>query len=78
MDWWAWGWIGWGLWFAVEETLAFVKVGTPGTLSYLVWTLGGTRSGATASPSGWTRLRRFGLAAAMAWLSLHFLTGGAF
>ena len=76
--WWTIGWLAWGLWFVIEESLAFWKVGARGTLSWLVWTLGGTRDGVAPGPGPLLRTRRFVLAAFMAWLSLHFLTGGAF
>lgn len=75
---WTIGWLAWGAWFAIEEGGALATVGTKGTLSYLVWTLGGTRGGPKPGPGPLLRTRRFVLAAVMAWLSLHFLTGGAF
>lgn len=74
---WTIGWLLWGGWFAVEEGWALRTVGTRGTLSYLVWTLGGTRR-PTPRPTPFLRVRRFALAAVMAWLSLHFLSGGVF
>lgn len=75
---WTLGWIGWGLWFAIEEGWALKTVGTRGTLSYLVWTLGGTRGGPKPGPGPALRARRFALLAFLAWLSAHFLTGGRF
>jgi hypothetical protein len=78
MNGWTIGWIGWGAWFAIEEGWALKTAGTRGTLSYLVWMLGGARGGLTRRPGPLLRARRFGLLAVMAWLSLHFLTGGAF
>lgn len=74
---WTIGWLAWGVWFAIEEGWALYKVGTRGTLSYLVWTLGGTRGGLSTSAHGWTRARRIGLLFTMAWLTVHFVTGGA-
>lgn len=78
MSTWTIGWLLWGAWFAVEEGWALRTVGTRGTLSYLVWTLGGTRGGPKRGPGPLLRVRRILLAAVMAWLCLHFLTGGAF
>lgn len=78
MSTWTIGWLLWGAWFAVEEGWALRTVGTRGTLSYLVWTLGGTRGGPKRGPGPLLRARRILLAAVMAWLCLHFLTGGAF
>lgn len=75
---WTLGWIGWGLWFVIEEGAALKTVGTRGTLSYLVWTLGGTRGGPKPGPGPLLRARRFGLLAVMAALTVHFMTGGAF
>lgn len=77
MSGWTIGWLAWGLWFAVEEGWALRTVGTRGTLSWLVWTLGGTRKGLTRGPGPLLRARRIGLLAVMAWLTVHFLTGGA-
>jgi hypothetical protein len=74
---WTIGWLLWGGWFAVEEGWALRTVGRRGTLSWLVWTLGGTRKGLTRGPGPWLRVRRIGLLAVMAWLTVHFLTGGA-
>jgi hypothetical protein len=79
---WTWGWILWGLWFALEEGLALVKGGTPATLSGHIWKwfgiAGPGNPGQPAAPTGWTQLRRFALLAALTWLVVHFLTGGMF
>jgi hypothetical protein len=76
------GWLAWIAWFLVEEGLALFKGGTKATLSGHVWQWFGINAGNGGAPAtgetGWTQLRRFGLAAFLAWLSLHFLTGGAF
>ncbi|MER7445023.1 hypothetical protein ABTW73_30135 [Micromonospora avicenniae] len=69
----------WLLWLAaflaVEGVALFNK--TPGdTLSEHVWkwfAVGGSQP-----RTGWVRLRRFALLAFLAWLVLHFLTGGIF
>jgi len=74
---WTWAWIGWGVYFAVVEGMALFN-STPGdTLSEHVWAFLGY-SGGVKYPTGWTRLRRFLVLAFMAWLSVHFLTGGLF
>jgi hypothetical protein len=76
------GWLAWLAWFAVEEGFALFKGGTKDTLSGHVWRWFGINSGdggtPTPAPHGWTRARRLALAGFLAWLALHFLTGGAF
>lgn len=76
------GWLAWILWFLVEEGIALVRGSTKDTLSGHVWAWFGINSGTGGAPSmnpgPWLRLRRFGLLALLAWLCLHFLTGGAF
>ena len=76
------GWLAWLAWFLVEEGVALVKGGTGDTLSGHVWAWFGINRGdggpPSPNPTGWLRLRRFGLLAFLAWLCLHFLTGGAF
>jgi len=80
---WTIAWIGWGVYFAVVEGMALFN-STPGdTLSEHVWAwLGYTITGQgpldPRQPSGWTRARRFMLLAFLAWLVVHFLTGGIF
>jgi hypothetical protein len=71
-------WLAWlGAFGVIEGKALFNK--TPGdTLSEHVWAWFGTGAGTTAKPSGWVRTRRFTLLAFMAWLSVHFLTGGRF
>jgi hypothetical protein len=79
VTWWTWAWIGWGLYFAAVEGMALANAKTGDTLSEHVWAFIGMRDpGDPRHPSGWTRLRRFLVLAFMAWLSIHFLTGGAF
>jgi len=73
--------IAWCAWLAtflvIEGKALFNK--TPGdTLSEHVWKWFATSQGSTGKPSGWVRARRFTLLAFMAWLSVHFLTGGRF
>lgn len=75
---WSWGWVGWLLWFFIEEGLALYEAGWEATLSGHVWrvfaikdSLGNLYGRTTA----W-RLRRIALLGIMAWLTVHFLTGG--
>jgi hypothetical protein len=76
------GWLAWIAWFLAEEGVALFKGGTKDTLSGHVWAWFGINKGnggpPSTNPAGWVRARRFALAAFLAWLSLHFLTGGAF
>lgn len=71
------GWtVAWALWisafFAIEiPAIANKKPGD--TLSEHVWSWFAIKG----KPTGW-RARRLVLLAFLAWLSLHFLTGGAF
>lgn len=80
---WTWAWIGWGLIFVAIEGMALFNSKPGDTLSEHVWAfLGYAVSGQgqldLRKPSGWTRLRRFGVLAFMAWLAVHLLTGGIF
>jgi len=77
------GWLGWGLYFVMLETVAIVKsyrqkrrIGPykDGTLSAHVWVWFGTDK--TTHANTWAYLRRFALIAFMAWLSVHFIGGG--
>jgi hypothetical protein len=75
------GWLLWFLYFAILEGVALFNSKPGDTLSEHVWTWFGTnfkRGENPRQPSGWTRARRFVLLAFMAWLTLHFLTGGIF
>ncbi|MEX1655529.1 hypothetical protein ABZ960_20470 [Streptomyces pseudovenezuelae] len=74
---WSWLWVGWlGAFVAIEGKALFNK--TKGdTLSEHVWKWFATAR-VDHDPTGWVRLRRFTLLAFMAWLSVHFLTGGMF
>ena len=69
-------WWVWALWlvaFCILEGIALLNR-TPGdTLSENVW-----RTLLPARGQKYWRLRRFVLLAFMAWLTLHFLTGGEF
>ncbi|MDG4792684.1 hypothetical protein [Micromonospora sp. WMMD1082] len=78
---WAAAWLVWFLYFGVVELAALFNSRDGDTLSEHVWMWFGTKRH-PADPfrpvTGWTRLRRFVLLAFMAWLTLHFLTGGLF
>ena len=79
MDIWTWLWIGWIAIFAAVEGVALARKAPGDTLSEHVWkwfAVGEPRDRPTMT--GWARLRRFALLAGLAWLSLHFLTGGQF
>lgn len=77
---WTWGWLAWFGWFAVLEGVALLNSRSRDTLSEHVWLWFGTQRRKPGEPerprSGWTQLRRVILLAFMAWLSVHFLTGG--
>ncbi|QEQ94035.1 membrane protein [Streptomyces phage Saftant] len=73
---WQWLWLGWGLTFCVIEGVALKRKASGDTLSEQVWSIFHTEKGQKWSKT--TRLRRFVLLAFMAWLSVHFLTGGLF
>lgn len=70
-------WLGWLAIFLMLEGYALASPKTGDTLSEHVWewfAIGNERRPITAG----VRLRRFALLAFMAWLSLHFITGGTF
>lgn len=69
-------WIGWILLFLGIEGTALVR-GDHGTLSERVWSWFGIAARDTP-PDGFTRARRVALLSFMAWLTVHFLTGGGF
>ena len=74
-------WIAWLVIFAVLEGYALWSPKAGDTLSEHVWEwFGVARNGdADKRPvNGNIRTRRFVLLAFMAWLSLHFLSGGIF
>ncbi|MFF7252437.1 hypothetical protein [Streptomyces microflavus] len=77
---WSWLWVGWLAAFLVIEGKALFNKTSGDTLSEHVWKWFSTaRTGEhQGQPTGWVRLRRFALLAFMAWLSVHFLTGGLF
>jgi hypothetical protein len=74
-------WVAWIAAFGVIEGIALYRKQPGDTLSEHVWKWFGTRRdveyhGKGEQPSGLLRLRRFALLAFLAWLSIHFLTGG--
>ncbi len=76
---WTWLWLAWGVLFLVIEGVALANREHGDTLSEHVWRLFGIgRPGNRPAVTGSVRLRRFLLLAFMAWLALHFLTGGLF
>jgi len=78
--------VGWFLWigfFIIEEGLALARGGPGSTLSEHVWKWFAIPDRNSTKPEPvkvtWkVRARRFALLAGMAWLALHFLTGGRF
>jgi len=83
MSGWTWAWIAWLAAFVVIEGKALLNKAEGDTLSEHVWKWFATSKKAhakegTDQPKGSVRIRRFALLALMAWLSVHFLTGGRF
>jgi hypothetical protein len=77
---WTWAWLVWIAYFLVVEGFALFNSRPGDTLSEHVWAWFGTGRRRPGEPerqrSGWTQLRRVLLLAFLAWLSIHFLTGG--
>lgn len=69
----SWAWLAWLAAFAVLEGIALLNRRDGDTLSENVW-----RALLPSRGAPYWRLRRFVLLAFCAWLSAHFLTGGAF
>lgn len=72
-------WLVWLAYFVVVEGMALFNSKPGDTLSEHVWAWFGTavKPGQSGRQrSGWTQLRRFALLAFMAWLLVHFITGG--
>lgn len=75
-------WLAWLAYFVVVEGVALFNSKDGDTLSEHVWMWFGTVRSKPGDPaptkdrSGWTQARRFALVAFMAWLSVHFLSGG--
>jgi hypothetical protein len=71
---WTAGWLGWILYFAIEEGLALAHHKTAATLSGHIW-----QWFAVAPARGpLVRVRRTLLLAGLSWLVVHFLGGGQF
>lgn len=77
-QWWT-GWLIWLAYFGVVKAVALSNARTGDTLSEHVWAWFGTQRRKPGEPvrdrTGWTPLRRV-LLSFLAWLSIHFLTGG--
>lgn len=75
------GWILWIGWFIIEEGWAIYTGNMKNTLSEHVFVWFGVKSPNSDVPiklTPWVRVRRVILLAFMAWLTVHFLTGGEF
>jgi len=75
MSLWTIAWLLWFLWFAIEEGLALAIGGWRATLSGHVWIWFAIKT-LDGQPAPHWRIRRFALASFLAWLCLHFLSGG--
>ncbi len=75
---WSWLWIVWLLSFAVIEGIALFNGEKDDTLSEHVWKWFAIGRNGEDRPkvTGSVRARRFILLAFMAWLLVHFITGG--
>ena len=73
-------WVSWLAVFVVVEGIALTNHVKGDTLSEHIWAwFRVPRPGqSNPMPDGWTRLARYLLLGFMAWLTLHFLTGGLF
>lgn len=74
MSGWTWAWLIWGLGFIAIEGAALRNKTTGDTLSEHVWKLFHTARGQRADRT--TQVRRVALLGFMAWLAVHFMTGG--
>lgn len=75
---WTLGWLGWFLWFGIEEALAVFYGGWEATLSGHVWRAFAIKDahGDLEGRGKFWRARRILLIAIMGWLTIHFLSGG--
>ena len=90
MNGWSWLWLGWLAYFGVVEGVALYQSGKVrargdadprDTFSEHVWFWLGVNTkgvGIDRGANWWARLRRVALGGFMLWLSIHFLTGGAY
>lgn len=77
MNAWDYAWLSWLAAFVILEGMALARKQQDDTLSEKVWKWFATsRPGSAAQPDGWTRFRRFALLAGLAWVMVHFMTGG--
>ncbi|GLZ81396.1 hypothetical protein Afil01_62030 [Actinorhabdospora filicis] len=77
MDFWEIVWLAWFGIFGVLEGVALARKEKNDTLSEHIWKWFAIGTpGDRPRKSGWVQLRRVGLVAGLAWLCLHFLTGG--
>jgi len=85
-----WAWVGFAAYFAVVEGVALYQSGKAtgrgeadprDTLSEHLWYWFGVNRGGTGvmrDSNVWARLRRVALGAAVLWLGVHLMTGGAY
>lgn len=66
-------WIAWGLGFVAIESAALFDKDEGDTLSEHVRKWAGVKGGGSGA---WAKVRRVGLLAFLAWLSVHLLTDG--
>lgn len=77
MSGWAWLWIAWIVSFCAIEGAALARKAEGDTLSEHVWkwfAIG--RPGDRPALTAWALTRRIGLLAFLAWLAVHFVSGG--
>lgn len=83
MSGWTWAWLAWLGAFVAIEGPALANKTSGDTLSEHVWKWFATRREDLRRPDGkkasaWVKIRRTVLVAFLAWLSLHFATGGEY
>jgi hypothetical protein len=77
VNWWTVGWVAWLVWFLVEEGLALFQKTGKATLSAHVWDWFSVHPRTEGTKwTGWERARHAILVMFLAWLGVHFLTGG--
>jgi hypothetical protein len=82
MSWWTVGWLAWLGAFVALEGPALMNKTQGDTLSEHVWKWFATSRADmkkdNGKTTGWVRVRRVILVGFMAWLSIHFATGGEY
>lgn len=73
-DWFTLAWVVWIAYFLVVEGIALYKKHPGGTLSEHVWDWFSIKG--EGKMGKWWRVRRIALLALMAWLLVHFVSGG--